>query len=155
MNVFSRTKSLIVIIAILLVSNIVLLAYFLTRGEPGDARKRPDSSEFFKKTLGFTSEQYADFEKRKDLHRDSISRYFQKLDDDKEKFYRLLGQSPVDSVVFDSMANQIGKQQVAIDRAFFRHFQDIRTICTPPQRILYDSLFPGELKKIIAGRRRK
>jgi len=151
MNVFSRTKSLVIIIAILLVSNIAMLVYFLNRPD----RKRPDSSEFLKKTIGFSREQFADFEKRKQLHRDSIGRYFKDMNDDKERFYRLLGKSPIDSSEFDSLANRIGTKQVMIEKAFFRHFQDVGTICTPEQKKMYDSLFPGELRKMMSGKWRK
>lgn len=157
MNVFSRTKSLLVIIAILLLSNISMLVYFLNRSHPDvkEPKRHSEMTEFFKKTVGFSDSQVSDFEKRKQLHRDSIGRYFRDLNDSKESFYRLLRQNPVDSSIFESLADSIGKKQVLIDKAYFRHFQDVRTICTPTQKPIYDSLFPSELRKMISGKRKK
>ena len=157
MNVFSRTKSLLVIIAILLLSNISMLVYFLNRphSQVKDDKKRPDMADFFKKTVGFSSSQLADFEKRKQLHRDSIGRYFKDLNDSKESFYRLLGQNPPDTAAYHLLADSIGLKQVVIEKAYFRHFQDVRRICTADQTRVFDSLFPGELRKMIAGRRKK
>jgi protein CpxP len=156
MNVFSRTKSLLIIIAILLISNVSMLVYFLSRPQPkAEQKKRSDMAEFFTKTVGFSSAQLADFEKKKQSHRDSIGRYFKDLNDSKESFYKLLGQHPLDTVTFDMMADSIGQKQVSIDKAFFRHFLDVRSLCTASQKPVYDSLFPGELRKMIAGRRKK
>jgi hypothetical protein len=157
MNVFSRTKSLLVIIAVLLISNISMLVYFLSRPplQAKEQRKHSDMSEFFTKTVGFSSSQLADFEKRKQLHRDSIGHYFKDLNDSKESFYKLLGQHPLDTTTFNIMADSIGLKQVRIEKAFFRHFLDVRSLCTPGQKPVYDSLFPGELRKMIAGRRKK
>ena len=156
MNVFSRTKSLLIIIAILLLSNISMLVYFLNRPHVDkEEKKRPDMADFFKKTVGFTSEQLADFEKRKQLHRDSIGGYFKDLNDSKESFYRLLGQNPVDTARYHILADSIGQKQVGIEKAYFRHFQDVRKICSPGQTQVFDSLFPGELRKMIAGKRKK
>jgi protein CpxP len=157
MNVFSRTKSLLIIIAILLLSNISMLVYFLNRPHEQDRQqtKRPEMAEFFRKTVGFSSSQLADFEKRKQMHRDSIGRYFKGLNDSKEAFYRLLGQSPLDTGKYQLLADSIGQKQVVIEKAYFRHFQDVRRICTGDQTQVFDSLFPGELRKMIAGKRKK
>ncbi|HSB91545.1 MAG TPA: hypothetical protein VLC28_00445, partial [Flavitalea sp.] len=118
-------------------------------------KKRPDMAEFFKKTVGFSSSQLADFETRKQRHRDSIGRYFRDLNDSKESFYRLLGQNPLDTAMYQLLADSIGLKQVAIETAFFRHFKDVRRICTPAQTPVFDSLFPGELRKMISGKRKK
>ena len=156
MNVFSRTKSLLIIIAILLISNVSMLVYFLSRPQPqAEQRKRSGMSEFFSKTVGFSSSQLADFEKKKQLHRDSLGRYFKDLNDSKESFYKLLGQQPLDTTTYNMLADSIGLKQVRIDKAFFRHFLDVRSLCTPTQQPIYDSLFPGELRKMIAGRHKK
>src|SRR5436190_12400800 len=114
MNVFSRTKSLLIIIAILLISNVSMLVYFLNRSQPQvkAESKRSNMSDFFSKTVGFSSAQLADFEKKKQLHRDSIGRYFKDLNDSKESFYKLLGQHPLDSATFNMMADSIGQKQV-------------------------------------------
>src|SRR6478735_3107300 len=132
MNVFSRTKSLVLIIAILLLSNISMLVYFLNRphAQEKEQKKHSDMSDFFKKTVGFSASQFSDFEKRKQLHRDSIGRYFKDLNDTKESFYRLLGENPFDSAKYTSLADSIGEKQVLIEKAYFRHFQDVRSICT-------------------------
>ena len=135
MNVFSRTKSLLFIIAILLISNVSMLVYFLNRPQPQkEQRKRSDMSEFFTKTVGFSSSQLADFEKRKQLHRDSIGRYFKDLNDSKETFYKLLGQHPLDTSTYTMLADSIGQKQVRIDKAFFRHFLDVRSLMHPQSK---------------------
>lgn len=157
MNRLSSSKALVLIIAILLVTNISMLVYFLNRKEAPERepRKRYDMAAFFKNDLKFSEQQLAILDSAKQKHRDSIGRYFKSLNESKQAFFNLLSSPKIDTLMYDSLAMRVAMKQAEVEKAFFRHFRDLRTICTPEQQVRYDSLFPNEIRKMISGRRKK
>lgn len=157
MNRIARNKSLLIIVALLLLTNIAMLVYFLNKPaavKESPRKNRSEMGQFLKTQVGFNDEQMAQFEKRKQLQRDSAGRYFKDLNDTKMAFYSKLG-SEADSSALDSLSMAIGHKQANIDRMFFRHFKDVRTLCTPQQQKIYDSLFPGVIRNMIDRGRKK
>lgn len=158
MSRIARNKSLLIIVALLLITNMAMLIYFLNK--PGAEKESPRKSRsemgiFLKNQVGFSDDQMKEFEKRKQLQRDSAGKYFKDLNDTKMAFYSQLNQADADSSRLDTLSMAIGRKQAHIDRMYFRHFRDIRSLCTPQQQKIYDSLFPGVIRNMIDRGKRK
>jgi protein CpxP len=155
MNQLSRNKVLLTIIAILLVTNIVMLVLFL-RMRPGlQEPKKLGFTEKLKNQVGFSAQQMAVFEPKKKVFWNSVRARFDEIKKTKEDFYNYMYDPTVPDSVLESKAEIIGKQQKDLDLFVIKHFKDIRTLCTPEQLPKYDSLLPPLIERMTARPGRK
>lgn len=149
MNSVSRNKILIFIIAILLVTNIAMLIFFLKchREKPIE-EKRKGFTERLKTEVGFTPQQMSVFEPKKKAFWDRMRARFEEMKKTKEAFYYQMYDPSIPDSVIVSKAEVIGDQQKELDLQVIRHFKDIRTLCTPDQLPKYDSLLPAIIKRM-------
>ena len=154
----TRNKIYVFIIGILLLSNLTLVAFFvLNKPEKKFIhRDRPGGfmTEALKKEVGFNDQQMAQFEQMAGQHREQMRPLFEDITRTKENFYKLLTQPAVSDPVLDSAASAIGEKQKQIDLRIFRHFQNIRQLCTPAQQTGFDSLIQRVVHKMIFPMRR-
>ena len=152
MSTGPRSKILIFIIAVLLIANIAMLLLYKKSEDEKRAnaeKNRFGLSPMVKDQLKFTEQQMKDFEQIKSKHKESVRPYFDSLRTAKTELYKLLDNpSLTDSSVLLHSSN-IGKNQGEIDRRFFIYFQNVRNLCTPEQRIGFDTLFPPIWQKMI------
>ncbi|MBO9572906.1 MAG: hypothetical protein J7497_11990, partial [Chitinophagaceae bacterium] len=78
MNTLSRNKTLLTIIAILLLTNITMLIFLLRCDKP-EPPKRVGFTERLKKEVGFTPQQMAVFEPKKKIHWDTMRSKFEQI----------------------------------------------------------------------------
>jgi periplasmic protein CpxP/Spy len=154
----SRNKVLVFFIALLLLTNIGILFYFIGgrgpgRGSHGDKRGGLVTS-FLRNEIGFTKQQMDDFDNLKQQHRTAIKPLFDDLGKSKDSFYVLIGNPAIPDTVLRSAADAIGKKQAALDLQFYQNFQSIRKLCTPEQQIKFDSLMPAIASKMMQPWRR-
>jgi len=157
MNQLSRNKVLITIIAILLITNLVMLYFFFRvqhHGQP-ETSKRLGFTERLKKDVGFTPEQMAVFEPRKKDFWKEMRSKFDTIKDTKVAFYSLLYDASVPDSLLESRASVIGEQQKDLDLFVIRHFKDVRKMCTPEQLPKYDSLMPAIIERMTTSPARK
>lgn len=156
MNQLSRNKILLSIIAILLVTNVVMLVLFFRMcRHPKEEPKRPGFTERLKKDVGFTPEQMAVFEPRKKNFWNNMRQRFDDIKKTKEDFYYLMYDPNAPDSVLEAKAEVIGKQQKDLDLYVIRHFKDVRKMCTPEQQPRYDSLIPYIVERMTARPQRK
>lgn len=138
-------KSLVFLIVILLISNIGLLLYFFVL-KPSP--KKPDGPRgdfsvvnYMKKEVGFDEEQTKQFEILHNQNRESLKTISDSIRSTKNALYKLLqeGVNPPDSVVQKSI-QAIGNYQQRLELTMFRHLEKVRTICTPEQRVKFDTV---------------
>jgi periplasmic protein CpxP/Spy len=156
MNPVSGNKTLIVIIAILLLTNIGLLIFYLracnhNREQP----KRIGFTERLKKEVGFTPGQMEVFAPKKKAFWDNMRNRFDSIKKTKEDFYYQMYNPSIPDSVIIKKAEGIGEQQKELDLFVIRHFKDIRTLCTPEQLPKYDSLLPAIIKRMTDRPERK
>jgi len=157
MTYIKNNKTLVVIIAILLLSNIALL-YFLTRCRKDCTPEQPpkENTNFrkmmmkrLKEEVGFDTTQIAKYEASSKIHKESMKPLFAELTNAKDSLYKLLLQ-PLPS---DSSKNyylqRIGEKQQAIDLRIFNHFYNLRQECTEVQRPKFDSVVQDVIKGMI------
>lgn len=156
MNQLSRNKVLLTIIAILLVTNVVMLVLFL-RMKPlqHEQPKKLGFTEKLKNQVGFTPQQMAVFEPKKKAFWARVRERFDEIKKTKEDFYQYMYNPSVADSVIEAKADVIGKQQRDLDLFVIRHFKEIRTLCTPEQLPRYDSLLPPLIERMTARPERK
>lgn len=157
MNPLSRNKILLTIIAVLFLSNIVMLImFFRVKQQMEDAKpKKLGFTEKLKTDVGFTPQQMSLYEPKRDRFWESVRKQFDSIKNTKVEFYHYMYDPSVPDSVLDAEADAIGKQQKNLDLFVVRHFKDIRKMCTPEQLPKYDSLLPPLIERMTARPGRK
>jgi hypothetical protein len=158
MTYIKNNKTLVFIIAILLLSNIALLYFFTRSDEPKKDTKenRGGFREYMIKTLrdevGFTDDQIARYEQLSNKHKETMKPMFEGIGMTKDSLYKLLLQDPSDSLT-NHYLDMIGEKQRGIDQKIFNHFLSLRQICTTDQRPKFDTVIQRIIKKMISPRK--
>jgi Spy/CpxP family protein refolding chaperone len=152
----ARYKTLVAIIAVLLLSNIAMLVYFvgwknIGKGH-GEKHKSP-MAEFLQKEIGFTPQQLVIFDSLRQNHRNSVKSYFDEISKSRDSLYQLIGEAPTSDSVMRATAS-IGNRQAALELRLFQNLRQIRALCTPEQVAKFDSLAPSLVHKMISQSRR-
>ena len=157
----SRTKVLLFLVGILLVTNLVLLGFFVfNKGGREDGGKRPSHDRsammrtYLKDSVGFNDQQLAQFDQVREKNKQDMKPLFEEMRQSKLAFYNLLKQSGNPDSVTRAAANRMAEKQIAIDMAFFKYFESIRTLCTPEQEVKYDSLVQQIVRRMVAPPRK-
>src|SRR5665647_869354 len=141
----NKSKVFLVIIAILLIANIAMLAFFLQKKGSGKQGGRPDRkafiANFLKKDIGFNQQQLIQYDTLSNRHRKKISSLFENVRNNKnEQFQQLLAGDFSDSAI-NVVADQSAASQKIMEVQMFNHIKSIRLLCTPEQLPKFDSLF--------------
>ncbi len=156
MNQPERNKTLLTIIAILLITNLVMLILFFRMSHQLDSQpKKLGFTEKLKKQVGFSQQQMSVFEPRKKIFWDKMRARLDEIKKTKEDFYFQMYDPTVPDSVIEAKANVIGNQQKELDLQVIRHFKDIRKLCTPDQLPKYDSLLPSIIERMTARPERR
>lgn len=149
MTYIKNNKVLVFIIAVLLLSNIAMLVFFLRKEKEQD-KPRQTPREYMisklKNEVGFSDEQIAKYIELSDKHRQRMKPMFDDIHMAKDSFYKLLREEPSDSLMNHYLIS-IGEKQKTIDQYIFNHFLALKHICTPDQLPKYDSV----IQKVIKG----
>jgi hypothetical protein len=145
MSSSSRSRRLIGIIVILLLTNIGILAFFLW---PRNNKGRSDNSshsgygmaETLKKEVGLDSVQLKELMRLREDHWKRMKPLFEDLQRTKNDFYVLLKSPETPDSIIENAASLIGQKQKAVDLQVFQHFRNSRAVCRPDQRPKYDSV---------------
>lgn len=144
MSQTNRNKNLVFIIAVLLLTNIAVLGYFLWYKKPEQGTKRTDRPgmmiEALQKEVGFTNAQMEQYKLLKDQQKESLRPLFDEMRKAKENLFGLMGDSLSNDSTIEAAANQVATQQKALDLQTLNHFKRVRALCTSPdQQVKYDS----------------
>jgi periplasmic protein CpxP/Spy len=158
----SRIKVLLFLIGILLVTNLVLLLFFvLNKKEDGErASKRPSHDRsammrgFLKDSVGFSEQQLVQFDQIREKNREDMKPMFEEMRQSKLAFYNLLRTPGTPDSVSQAAADLMAEKQKAVDMAFYKNFENIRALCTPEQQAKYDTLVQQIVKRMISPPRR-
>jgi protein CpxP len=158
MNSSSRSRNLIVIISILLLTNIAILAFFLwpkSSGSkaPGGGKPGYGMAETLKREVGLDSQQVKELNHLREEHWKKMKPLFDDLQNSKNEFYLLLKSPETPDSVIDNAASQIAQKQKLVDLQVFQHFRNSRLVCTPEQRAKYDSLVQIIIKRMSGSSR--
>ena len=126
----------------LLLLNVSLLAFIWI--------KKPDHKPppFLEEKLAFTADQQQQFEKLRNSHMREMDRLRKDIDALRDELYGTSGSS--DEKVRE-ITTQLGNKKAEGDLLTYRHFQEVRAICTPEQQQEFDKLI-NEIVRGMNGR---
>lgn len=142
----SRNRNLIFIIAVLLLTNIGVLAYFLWFKEPAkdhpgnEGQKRTGMVEILETEVGFNKDQLDQYKQLKEQQRAASKPMYDDMRKAKDNLFRLMGDSTASDSLIKQAAEAIGQRQRELDLQTFAHFKRVRALCTSnEQAVKYDS----------------
>ncbi|HVT84804.1 MAG TPA: periplasmic heavy metal sensor [Chitinophagaceae bacterium] len=147
-----RSKILVLIIVVLLISNIALLG-FMFFGKKGE-RKQPERgksfSDYFEKQLGFTPEQSAKFHQLRDQHFENIRPLLKEVRKAKDSLFSIMRLPEVPDSVLEKAAEDLAQKEKAQELQSFRHFRKVRELCTDEQKPKFDTLISRIINRSFA-----
>lgn len=152
MNYLRNNAVLITIIAALLIVNLGLLYYGFWRDEKHERRENPERVDRgrmkLEKEVGFNEQQLNQFEELRQKNRQDLKPMFEELRIAKDSFYSLLYLPDIPDSLITQRANAVSEKQEAIDRKMFQHFNSLKKIATPDQKVKLDSFMSGVIRKM-------
>ncbi|WP_109698932.1 periplasmic heavy metal sensor [Chitinophaga deserti] len=148
---FAKHKVLSVLVILLLLTNLFLVFFIVWKKPEEPFKGRPPRGEvmqLLEKEVGFSKEQLESYRQLKEQHWERMKPSFGEMRTAKDNFYKLLKESSVPDSVVNSAADSIAFRQKQIDIQTFRHFQQVRALCTAEQQPRFDSVVQMVLKKM-------
>jgi mevalonate kinase len=148
----SKSRSLIFIIAVLLLTNIAVLGYFLWFKKPNKhdngEKGHKGIATALQNEVGFNEQQVAQYRELKEKQWATIKPMFDEMRKAKDSFFLLLSKEDVNDSLLNKSADIIAQKQKALELQAFNHFKQIRTLCTSEQLPKYDSLVQQLIRKM-------
>ena len=137
-----RNKILVLIIAVLLISNLILVGFmvFAKKEERRPQERGRSFSEFFEKQLGFTPEQVTKFHQMRDEHFENIRPVLKNVRTAKDSLFSLMSRPDLPDSVIENAANNLAQNEKVQELLSFNHFRRVRELCTEEQKPKFDSL---------------
>lgn len=145
MNYFNKNKWwLIAVIVLLAINTATLTIFWLERKGQGlllgSRPKGAEAQAFLIKELALDSIQQVQYLELVKAHRTSTNEIKKELKNAKDAFFNLLGDSTASEATVKQAADSASTVETQIDLLTFKHFQQIRSICTPAQKAKFDSV---------------
>lgn len=155
-------KNLLIIIAVLLLTNIGVLGYFLWYKKPQDKQEQHDGrnnnngiADQLQKEVGFSEAQLTQYKQLKEKQRETIRPMYDEMRKAKDGLFRLLQDSTISDSSVAIVAERIAQRQKMLDLQTFTYFRKVRMLCTPAQQPKYDTLIQNMFSKMNRPQRRQ
>ncbi len=135
-----RDNILTVSVVLLLLLNFGTLGYLFFSKHHGPRPPRVD--KIIIETLQWNEEQQQQFEKLKHEHRNSMNQLDEQNEEAAIKYFSLLNFSPIDTAQKSLLEKEMANIEAKKADITFRHFEDLKKICTPEQAKNFDALIP-------------
>ena len=137
-----KIKLLTFAIIALLLLNLATLSFLIFSGSKNNDRpeNRPQPREIIIDKLHLDEQQQEQYEKLIHWHRSQINKLEEENQQTKQQLYLQLQKPEVNNILKDSLINNLSRIQKQIENTHFKHFQDIKKICTPNQMKRYNEL---------------
>lgn len=141
-------RLLVFLVFFLLVSNILVLSYFMfwKQGTRNTNRNENGMVDHMKKELGLTEDQAASYKKLLQDHRSSIKQQGDSLKKAKSAFYNLALQEVTDSTI-KVQSEALAARQVNLYLTMLQHFKRVRSLCSDEQRPKFDSMLVNMINR--------
>jgi hypothetical protein len=132
------------IIAVLLLANIGVLAYFMTnkplskRSNPAMQRKNA-MAVYLKNDVGFDTLQLKLYDSLNSKHRKALEPLFDQLKTEKEKRLHFLAENDYSDSAIIQAVNRSAERQKMLDLEMLQHLKNIRALCTNNQKQKFDT----------------
>lgn len=138
-----NTKVLSIAVVLLLLTNIVLIAFMLTDKKKHDKRRPPnwtEPSEIMVRELGMTEQQQKDYKQLKEEHFKNVKPLFDSVKAAKTAFFSLVKKAEINDSLVNLFSNRVCEKQAELDKVTLTHFRQVRNIFTAAQQPKFDSL---------------
>lgn len=116
--------------------------------------RREDMQRFLGRSLDLSSEQRQKFHSLRQQHFRESRQMMQHIGELRNRYFQLLtGDNPADSLSADSIAAQIGREQVRFERALYDHLAHLRGQLNTDQKAKFDRLMQRMLDHPRMGNR--
>lgn len=147
MTKFPRQKWLLLLVAILLVTNIITLSIYWSmkpaerpKNTQGDGDRQKRMGQFMVNELKLDKEQETVYWQLRDTMISRQKPLMDSIRNTKKRFFDLLKEpSPQDSLL-QAKADEIAVLQKQLDLITFQHFQHVRALCKPEQVLKFDTV---------------
>ena len=155
-----RQRWLLVLVAILLLTNIATLSiYWLKKPgrdggpghDPGNREKR--MGQFMVDQLKFDASQQATYWQLRDSMVAIQKPVMDSIRSSKKRFFDLLNQPDATDSMLIARTNEIADLQKKLDLVTFRHFQKVRSLCRPDQLQKFDTVIKEIVNRMTPFRR--
>jgi periplasmic protein CpxP/Spy len=160
MNRPPRQKWLLILVAILLLTNIATLSIYWFKkpdheGGPGrdGGNREKKMGQFMVDQLKFDATQEAIYWKLRDSMMVIQKPVMDSIRNAKKRFFDLLNQSETTDSMLMTHSNEIAEMQKKLDIVTFRHFQKVRAICRPDQLQKFDTVIKEIVNRMTPFRR--
>lgn len=151
-----KMKLMAIAVITLLLLNVGTLGFLLFSGSnkqhpphPRGLEGRPKPREIIIEKLHFDTNQIERYDALIAWHRQNIKAVEDDIRNSKNELYLLLNSTSVNEKVKDSLILALSNDQKRIESIHFKHFQDIKQLCTPSQLEDYEAL-TAELSKLFS-----
>jgi periplasmic protein CpxP/Spy len=153
-----RQRWLLVLVAILFITNITTLSIFwLKKPNPADgpdpAKKEKRMGQFMVDQLKFDAGQEAAYWKLRDTMLGVQRPMMDSIRNAKKDFFDLLKDPNVNDSLLDDRSTAIAGMQQKLDVATFHHFQKVRAICHSDQLQKFDTVIKEIVNRMTPFRR--
>lgn len=133
----SRAKFLSLLVAGLLIANVSLTLFILLREPGGPPHRMP--REIIIEKLHFTESQITAYDELIAWHRHEIHALDDQILQLKTRLYSDIPDKDK-GAPNDTLLAELGGLQSRVEKIHYKHFRDIRQLCTPQQLPLFDEL---------------
>jgi periplasmic protein CpxP/Spy len=153
----SRTKWLLVLVGILLVTNIITLAVFWFNKKPkkgnDSAGQRPRMGKFIVDQMKFDSTREAVYWMMRDTMMAKQRPVWDSIRSAKLRFFDLVNQPGASDSLLRARANDVMEYQKKLDSITLRHFQQVRTLVEPGEVQKFDTVIQEIVNRMTPQRR--
>ena len=157
MTKFPRQKWLLLLVAILLVTNIITLSIYWSMKSPeprhnndqGDRQRR--MGQFMVNELKLDKEQEAIYWQLRDTMLSRQKPIMDSIRNTKKRFFDLLKDPPSSDSLLQAKTDEIAALQKQLDLITFQHFQQVRALCKPEQVLKFDTVIKEIVNRMTGG----
>lgn len=148
----SKNRILIIVAIVLLACNLVLLGFmfFGKKDNKKNAERGKPLSDFFEKELNFTPEQTQKFRQLRDAHFENLRPYLKEVRKAKDSLFGFMSQPNVSDSIVLNAAENLAQKEKAQELQSYRHFKQVRDLCTEEQKPKFDTLINKLINKTFA-----
>jgi protein CpxP len=148
MDLFTKNRFAFISIVILVVLNIITLTLLWifhfrqpSRVQPPFDRRAARVEKFLERELNLSSEQSMEFKNLRRQHFEATMVVMDEIRELKEKMMSEVFSKDPDSAVVKNLTEQIGNKEAEREWLLYKHFRELRDVCTPEQQIKLHEIF--------------
>jgi protein CpxP len=158
MDLFTKNRWAFISIVILVILNIftlTLLWFFHfrqpNRVPPPFDRRAARVERFLERELKLSPKQAEEFSKLRRQHFEASIAVMNEIRQLKEKMMNEVFSQAPDSTTVKNLANQIGDKEAEREWLLYKHFRELRNVCTPEQRVKLEKIFQKIFERMQQG----